>query len=166
MADIVRRGPGAGFGIGGWDPFEVMREVVGWDPFKEPGRRATAPSVPAEFSPAFELKETKDAYVVKADLPGVREEDLDISVAGNRLVVSGKRESEKTDEGETFYAYERTYGSFTRSFTIPEGIDVERIDGELKDGELRLVLPKTAEGQARRISLKGLKEKMGQKIKA
>ena len=165
MADIVRRGPGTGFVTGRWDPFGMMREMAGWDPFKELGR-GMAPSFPAEFAPAFELKETKNAFILKADLPGVREEDLDVSVTGNRLTVSGKREAEKTDEGESYYAYERSYGSFARSFTIPEGCDTDQIDAELANGELKLVLPKRAEVQARKISLKGLKEKAAQKIKA
>ena len=137
----------------GWDPLRAARELLRWDPFRE-----MAPSLwPSEemltFMPAFEVKETGNAYVFKADLPGVREQDLDITRTGNRLTISGKREAEEEDKGNTYYAYERNYGSFTRSFTLPEGID-ENINAQLKDGVLELVVPKKAEAQPKKIGLR------------
>jgi len=108
------------------------------------------------FVPDVELKETKDAYLFKADLPGVQDKDLDISIVGNRIQLSGKREEEKTqddDEGR-YYAYERSYGTFTRSFTLPEGADAEQVAAELKDGVLQLRVPKRPEVQPRRIEVK------------
>jgi HSP20 family protein len=141
-----------------WDPFRAARELFRWDPFHE-----MAPfgflTEGAPFTPAFEVKETKESYLFKADLPGVKEADLDITRTGNRLTVSGKREAEKEERAETYYAYERSYGSFTRSFTLPEGIDGEHIRADLKDGVLTLVIPKTPEAQPKKISLKSLFEK-------
>jgi HSP20 family protein len=75
------------------------------------------------------------------------------------LTVSGKREEEKREEGERFYAYERRHGSFTRSFTLPEGVDVEHINAELKEGVLSLTVPKRPEVQPKRIQLGGGKVK-------
>jgi HSP20 family protein len=126
-----------------WDPFRIMREMLRWDPFQE-----TRPQWPTEFAvyaPAFEVKETKDAFVFKADLPGVREQDLEVTVTGNRLTVSGHRleEKEEKEKDQTYYAYERSYGSFTRTFTLPDGADTAHVKAELKSGELVIGIPKT-----------------------
>ncbi len=138
----------------GWDPFEMMQDLMRWDPFREMSRRMLGEE-PAAFVPTFEVKETKDSYVFRADLPGVKEGDLDISLTGNRLAISGHRQEESKEEGEQFYAYERSYGSFSRSFTLPEGIDAEHVQADLKDGVLTVVLPKKPEVQPKRIALKG-----------
>lgn len=137
-----------------WDPFQRMRELLRFDPFTE----AFTPT-PLTFVPAFEVKETKDAYVFRADLPGVREADLDINLTGDRLTVSGKREAEQEDTGDTWYTLERSYGSFMRSFTLPEGVDAEHARAELNAGVLTLVLPKRPEAQPKKIPLKVEKTK-------
>jgi HSP20 family protein len=132
-----------------WDPFRLMRDMLRWDPFRE-----MAPALSVEipsYSPAFEVKETKESFVFKADVPGTKEQDIEVNVTGNRLTISGKREAEKEDKGETFYAYERSYGSFTRTFTLPDQTDAEHVKAELKNGELTVVVPKTAAAVAKRI---------------
>ena len=111
------------------------------------------------FSPAFEVKETKESYIFKADLPGVNESDIDITRTGNRLTVGGKREAEKEEQTDTFYTYERTYGSLTRSFTLPDGIDSDHISADLKAGVLTLIVPKTPEAQPKKIGLRNLLHK-------
>jgi HSP20 family protein len=132
-----------------------MAELLGAD--VEPAGWARAGQ--GTFSTAFEVLERKDAYVFKADLPGFKEADVDIQLTGNRLTVSGKREAEQTDENDRYYAYERTYGSFTRTFTLPEGIDADHVRAELKDGVLTLMVPKKPEVQPKRIQLKPGSEK-------
>jgi HSP20 family protein len=150
MANLIRRGEAPLERR--WDPFEMMREMMAWDPFRELG----APLTRAEaFVPTFEVKETKDGYVFKADLPGVKEKDLELSLTGNRLTVSGHREEEKKQEEERYYAYERSYGTFTRSFTLPEGVDPESASAELKEGVLTIHLGKRPEVKAKRIELGG-----------
>jgi HSP20 family protein len=99
------------------------------------------------------VKETKDAFIFKADLPGVDEKDLEVTLTGDRMVVSGKRESEKREESDRFYAYERSFGSFSRAFTLPEGVDGEHVQAELKNGVLTLTLAKRPEVQPRRIQV-------------
>ena len=134
-----------------WEPFRLMREMLGWDPFRE-----ITPLLPVGvpgFAPAFEIKETKDSYVFKADLPGVKESDLEVNVAGSRLTISGKRESEKEEKDDTYYAYERSYGSFTRTFTLPPEIDAAHVKAELKSGELTVVVPKTPAATAKKIPI-------------
>lgn len=155
MANITRRGEE---GIGGIarDPIGMMRELLRWDPFAQ-----MAPSLMTTgetFVPKFEVKERKDAYVFKADLPGVKEDDLDVSLTGNRLTISGKRESEKKEEEDRFFAWECSYGSFSRSFTLPEGVDAEHVNADLKNGVLTLTLPKKPEIQPKKIEVKGSAE--------
>lgn len=137
---------------GRWDPFRAMEELLRWEPQFEVAPRQKA----ATFLPAFEVRETQDGYVFHADLPGVKEADLDISVTGQHLTISGKREEEsRKEEGATYYAYERAYGSFTRAFMLPRSADVENVRAELKDGVLTLVVPKRPETKARKIEVSG-----------
>jgi len=140
-----------------WDPFRSMRDLLRWDPFREMAPILTG-EIPA-YSPAFEVKETKESFVFKADVPGVKGQDLEVTTAGNRLTVSGKRESEKEEKEDNYYAFERSYGSFTRSFTLPEQADTAHIHAELKAGELTIVVPKTAAAVAKKVPIAGEKTK-------
>lgn len=158
MTDIVKKQGGQTIE---WDPMRAMRELMRWDPFREmmpspafPAFAAFPVEGRASFNPSFEVTETQDGYVFKADVPGVELEDLEITTKGNRLQVAGKRESEQASRTDTFYTYERQYGSFARSFTLPEGADVAHARSELKDGVLTLVIPKQAGEQPRKIEVK------------
>jgi HSP20 family protein len=125
-----------------------------WDPFHEMAPFSPEEQ-PARFAPDFEVKETKEGYLFKADVPGIQEKDLEITMTGNRLTIAGKREAETEESTNTYYACERSYGSFTRSFTLPEGTGGgDRIRAELNQGVLTLLLPKKPELQPRRIELK------------
>ena len=128
------------------DPFSMARELLSWDPFFG-GRQLTA------FAPAFEVKETNDSFVVRADLPGVAEKDLDIGVHNNVLSVSGSRSAEDRQEGESYALYERQFGSFTRSFSLPDVADGDKITAKLVDGVLTLTIGKKAEAKPRKIAL-------------
>jgi len=134
------------------DPFRMMRDMLRWDPFREmaPMFASMERNV---YAPTFDVTENKDAYIFKADVPGVKQEDLEITLTGNRLQVSGKRDFETEEKKDTYYTYERQFGSFTRSFTLPEGIDTTHAKSELKDGVLTLVIPKTAAAQAKKIPI-------------
>ena len=138
----------------GWDPFVTMRDLMRWDPFRDTTLFPLLDASGATFSPAFEVKETKDAFEFKADVPGIDAKDIDVKLTNNRLSISGKREAEKSDKGETYYSYERSYGSFMRSFTLPEGVNGEAINADLKDGVLKIVLPKKPEAKPRQVQIK------------
>ena len=129
------------------DSYSLARELLGWDPFFG-GRQASA------FAPTFEVKETNDQFVIKADLPGVDEKSLDINVHHGVLSVAGHRDAEERKDGETYALYERQFGSFTRSFQLPVIADGERIDAQLVNGVLTLSVPKKAEAKPRKIELK------------
>jgi len=131
------------------DPFAFARDIFGWDPFGE-YRGQPAPT----FAPRFEVKEREDAYVFTADLPGVKDEDLDISVHQGVLTVSGSRKADEKKEGEQYYLYERAYGSFSRSFALPEVADTDRVDAQLANGELTVTIGKKQEAKPRKIGLR------------
>ena len=100
------------------------RLLLSSDPFRE-----MVPSLALDeeralgFAPAFDVKETPEAYVFRADVPGVRESDIEVLLTGNRLTISGKREQESEGRSDRYYTYERSYGTFSRSFTLPDGAD-------------------------------------------
>jgi len=129
------------------DPFQLARDLFAWDPFFG-GRPVSA------FVPAFEVKETNEAFIVKADIPGVQESDLDIAVHNNVLTVSGTRKAEERQEGDSFALYERQYGSFSRSFALLDTADGERVEAKLDTGVLALTIWKKAEAKPRKIALR------------
>ena len=95
----------------------------------------------------------------KADMPGVRQSDVEVTVTGNRLSVAGKREAEKEDKTDTYYSYERSYGEFTRSFTMPDGVDMNSLQANLGDGVLTLTIRKTPEAQPKKIEVQSAAKK-------
>ena len=131
------------------EPFALMRDFMRWAPFRDTDLGTELGS----FMPSFDVKENSEAYVFSADLPGVQREDLDINLTGNRLVVAGKRETEARREGENLFTSERTFGHFSRTFTLPEGVDGGSIKADLKDGVLTLTVPKVPEVQPKRITI-------------
>ena len=147
MALAVRTQPSNGTVTRYRDPFAMARDLLSWDPFFA-SRPASA------FSPAFEVKETNDAFVVRADLPGVVDHELDIGVHNSVLTVSGSRQADERSEGESYALYERQFGSFSRSFALPDTADGERIEAKLDNGVLTLTIGKKAEAKPRKIALK------------
>jgi len=147
MSDIVKKSESAP----DWDPFRSMRDWLRWDPFRE-----ISPMMgrfEREWNPSFEVRENKEAFLIKADVPGVKKEDLEVTLSGNRLTITGKRDAEHETKGDTLYTYERSYGTFARAFTLPEGIDVNAVKTELRDGVLTLAIPKKPDAQARKIPI-------------
>jgi len=133
------------------DPFRMLREWMRWDPF-----RAIAPVFgrsEREWTPSFEVRENDESYLFKADLPGLKQDDLDVTLAGNRLQIAGKRDAEHETKEDKVYIYERTFGSFLRTFTLPDDIDVEHVRSELKDGVLTVVVPKTVAAKPKKIQI-------------
>lgn len=129
------------------DPFAFARDLFSWDPFY-------AVRAPSAFAPGFEVKETNDSFVLKADLPGVEEKDLDVAVQDGVLTVSGSRSAEDRKEGESYSLYERQFGSFSRSFKLPDVADTERIEAKLENGVLELTIGKKEESKPRKIAVK------------
>ena len=135
-----------------------LQELFKWDPFREM-EPLWGTAALGTFAPDFEVKETKDAYLFKADVPGVKESELDVTITGNRLTISGQRNEEKEDQNETYYSCERRYGSFSRSYTLPEGADLEHLHAELKAGVLTVAVPRKPELQPKKIAVKSAASK-------
>ena len=138
-------------------PWDAFGSMLPWDAF------SAMPAIDfgrgQRVVPEMEVKETPEAFIVKMDVPGLSEQDIDVSIAGSMLTVSGKREEEAADEGDRFYAYERSYGSFRRSLALPEGCDAEGVKADLKNGVLMISVPKGAGAHSRRISIGSEKAK-------
>lgn len=112
------------------------------------GRGAWAPSV--------DIYENKDQIVLEAELPGMKQEEFDLSIENNVITLRGERKFEKTDETDNYHRVERSYGSFTRSFTLPQTVSAEGATADYSNGVLRVTLPKREETKARRIEVKGM----------
>jgi len=95
-----------------------------------------------DFSPAINTREGEYAYHVEVDLPGMKKENIDIKVEDNTLVISGERKIKEEIKEENYYKIESKFGSFSRSFTLPEDADIEKIHAESQDGVLEVVVPK------------------------
>lgn len=131
----------------------MVQDLMRWDPFQE--LSTLAPRRAAGFVPAFDAKETKDAYVLKADLPGMTEENVELSLTGNHLTISGQRREEQRKEDDKLHTYECSFGAFTRSLALPQGVDLDHVEAELKNGVLSVRVPKKPELRPRRIPLFG-----------
>ena len=119
------------------------------------GRGAWAPSV--------DIYENKDQIVLEAELPGMKQEDFDLSIENNVITLRGERKFEKTEETDNYHRVERSYGSFTRSFTLPQTVSAEGATAEYSNGGLRVTLPKREETKARRIEVTGAEGGSAQK---
>jgi len=125
------------FGIGTWrSPFRSS--FFDMDPF----RRAKA-----AFSgmPAVDVTETEKGYKIVAELPGMDEKNIEVKIANGMLTIKGEKQEEKEEEKQDYYVRERSFGSFERTFQVPDGVDIEKVDASFKKGVLTVTLPKTAE---------------------
>ena len=106
------------------------------------------------WNPPVDVYETNDSIVMKADLPDVKQNEVDISVDGNTLTIKGERKREKEINEKSYYRSERIYGSFVRSFTLPGTVDPEKIEATFTNGVLKLTLPKREETKPKQIKVK------------
>jgi len=131
--------------------FEVLHSLMNqFDPMvKEEGNIAS-------FVPSVNTRESDDAYYVEVDLPGIKKEDIEITTEDNVLTISGERKYKDEVKEDDYYKVESRYGKFSRSFTLPEKVDVENIHAESKDGVLEVVIPKLKEeeNKPRKIEIK------------
>ena len=103
--------------------------------------------------PAMDLIETGEHFVLKADLPGMTQDDVNIEVENNVLTISGERKTEHEEKHEGYYRLERATGAFSRSLTLPEGIDAEAVSATFDNGVLEVRIPKPAQAQPRKVQI-------------
>ena len=133
-----------------WDPFADLNRIQ-----REFEKSYFGPRTrPADFAPPVDVYEDKDSLVLRAELPGVKREDIEVSIDSNVLTLKGERSLEKEEEGRRYHRVERTYGSFVRQFQLPSNIDPSSIDAKLSDGVLTIGLNKKEELKPRKIDVK------------
>jgi HSP20 family protein len=120
---------------------------------RKEGEREEAMTV-AEWSPLVDIAEDDKEYLIKAELPEVKKDQIKLTVHNGVMTISGERTYEKEEKGKKFHRVERAYGSFTRSFTIPDDADAAKISAESKDGVLLVHLPKTAKPASKNVEIK------------
>ena len=143
--------------------------LVRWDPFRELTTlqnrmnrlfgdtlsHGTGENSFQTWVPAVDIFERGDDLVLRAELPGVDKDGLDLRVEGNVLTLHGERRRDDSVSEESYHRVERSYGSFTRSFTLPNTVDGTRIEANYRDGILEVVLPKAEDALPKRIEVKG-----------
>jgi HSP20 family protein len=107
-----------------------------------------------EWAPAVDITEDNKEWLIKADLPEVKKEDVKVTVENGVLSITGERKFEKEEKGRQYRRVERSYGSFFRSFTLPDGADGDKVSAEFKDGVLKVRLPKNEKAKAKAIDVK------------
>jgi len=144
--------------------------LVRWDPFREledlstrlnrvlgaPPRRTGEEEGAffADWAPAIDVQETDIEYLMKADLPDVKKDDVKIDIKDRVLTIEGERKQEKEEQGKKFHRIERSYGKFVRRLALPTDVDDQKIAADFKDGVLNVHLPKSASAKPRSISVK------------
>jgi HSP20 family protein len=105
------------------------------------------------WAPTLDVHEDKDNFVIRAELPGLKREDIDVSLQDGALVISGERKFEKTEEGTEVHRQERYYGKFQRALTLSEPVAADKVKADYKDGVLTVTLPKTEEAKPKKIDV-------------
>lgn len=111
--------------------------------------------------PAVDIEETKDGYVLTADVPGLSPDQLDINVDNGVLSLKGERKTERKDEGEGYRRYERSFGAFHRSFVLPKGVDPAAVEARVADGQLTVRVPKPPQAVPRRVAVQATGPELG-----
>lgn len=144
-----------------WEPlrdFMTLREAM--DRLFEDSFVGRRPKewIPAEGTLALDMFQTEEAAVIKSSVPGVKPEEIDITISGNTLTISGETKEEEEVKEEDYIRRERRYGSFSRSVVLPEGLEPDKAEASFEDGVLTLSIPKAPEAKPKVIKVKGKKK--------
>ena len=149
-----------------------MRNMIRWQPINRPApwntgvdrlfnefmgrslRQMEEETAACAWTPAVNILEREDGIVISADLPGLKAEDVDVTVDNGVLTIRGERSLEEVAEGETYHRVERSYGSCERSFSIPNSVDPKKIEARFANGEMTITLPKREESKPRSVKVK------------
>jgi HSP20 family protein len=143
-------------------------EITKWNPFREfedmfdryarainwPRRESQEIVATGDWSPRVDIVETENEFTIKAEIPDVKKEDVKVTVDNGVLTIRGERKQEKEEKNKKLHRIERYYGSFTRSFTLPDNVDETKIGASFKDGMLNLQIPKTEASKPKAIEVK------------
>ena len=141
-----------------WDPFLELEDVskhlnriFGRTPARiEPDRELLTM---ADWTPSVDITETDTAYLIKGEIPGVSKEDVKVTIEDGMIAIRGERKQEKEEKDKKFHRIERSYGSFMRSFRLPDNVDETAVKAEFKDGMINVTLPKSGKTKAKLIDV-------------
>ena len=143
-----------------WDPFKEMEELqsrftklFGLTPARTENGGQELMTI-TEWTPSVDIIEDEKEWLVKADLPEVKKEDVKVSVENGVLTITGERKFEKEEKDKKYHRIERSYGNFLRSFTLPDGADGSKVNAEFKDGVLKVHLPKSEKAKPKAVEVK------------
>jgi len=143
-----------------WSPWKELEEmekrlstIFGKAPSATGGEKKEALAV-AEWSPLVDITEDEKEYVVKAEIPEMKKEDIKLNVHNDLLTITGERKYEKEEKSKKYHRVERAYGSFMRSFTLPEDADGSKVSAEYKDGLLKVHIPKSEKAKSKTTEVK------------
>jgi len=136
-----------------WDPFDMMGDLQ-----HEMNRAFSrslmkSPQWEKSFEPAVDVIDEKDRFLIKADIPGLKKEELSVKVEGRYLTLKGERKQEKETKEKNYYSCERFYGAFTRSIELPTDVKAEQVKAAYKDGVLEIELPKTESAKTKQVNV-------------
>lgn len=141
-----------------WDPFRELEDVSKRlnRIFGQPPARTDAGNemlALADWAPSVDISETEAAYLIKGEIPGVKKDDVKITIQDGMLTIQGERKQEKEEKGKKFHRVECSYGSFMRSFRVPDDAEEDKVKAEFKDGMLNITLPKSAKAKPKAINV-------------
>jgi HSP20 family protein len=137
-------------------------ELTPWTAFRELEDRLNrlfgswpieAEALTGTWYPAVDIRETKDAFILEADLPGLKKEDIEVTVVDDVVTIKGERKEEEERKSDGYHRYERVYGAFQRSFRIPGGIEAKGVEAKFENGVLTVTLPKPEEAKPKQIEV-------------
>jgi HSP20 family protein len=141
-----------------WHPFRELEDIQARlnRVFGEPMPRRTGEEGVffADWAPPVDIQETEKEYLIKAELPGVKKEEVKVEMLDGVLSIEGERKQEKEEKGKRFHKVERSYGTFVRQFALPTGVDATKIEAEFKEGMLNVHLPKTEVAKPKAVEVK------------
>lgn len=144
-----------------WDPFreldelsERMSHMFRRSPLARAGTRGEGMMTMPDWAPAVDIVETPQEFLIKAELPDVKRDDIKVSVHNGQLRIEGERKQEKEEKDKKFHRVERFYGSFMRTFVLPENVDEAKLTADFKDGVLNVHLPKTEKPSPKAVDVK------------
>ena len=142
-----------------WDPFRELEEVSDRlnRMFTRPAMRTSnnkETMIVADWTPSVDISETEGEYQIKVEIPDVKKEDVKVTLEDGVLTIQGQRKQEKEETGTKYHRIERSYGSFARTFSLPDVIETDKVKAEFKDGVLNLYLPKSEKAKPKAIEVK------------
>ena len=142
-----------------WDPFRELEEMSGrlnriFARSEARTSNGKETMIIADWTPSVDISETEGEYQIKAEIPDVRKDDVKVTVEDGVLTIQGRRNQEKEEKGTKYHRIERSYGSFARTFSLPDVIEADKVNAEFKDGVLNLRLPKSEKAKPKAIEVK------------